>query len=112
MLEEKSEKLKRFKKMIKNCSALQCLHCNKFIASKSPNNKFQAVYFCNILQAAWANYLKINKAIKWCNSKMRKTVKTPKTPATSTTTAINSKMRFKIAICKITNKLDSNRLSI
>jgi hypothetical protein len=27
ILEEKGEKLKRFKKMVKSCSTLQCLHC-------------------------------------------------------------------------------------
>ena len=33
MLEEKIEKAKRFKRMVKNSSALQCAHCSKFIST-------------------------------------------------------------------------------
>lgn len=33
MLEEKNEKLRNFKVMIKNCSTLQCAHCSKFISA-------------------------------------------------------------------------------
>ncbi|KRX10134.1 Phox homologous domain [Pseudocohnilembus persalinus] len=33
LLEEKNEKLKNFKKMVKNSSALQCIHCSKFISN-------------------------------------------------------------------------------
>ncbi|KAL4442538.1 hypothetical protein ABPG74_006940 [Tetrahymena malaccensis] len=33
LLEEKNEKLKQYKKMFKNSSALQCTHCSKFIAN-------------------------------------------------------------------------------
>jgi hypothetical protein len=29
ILEEKSEKLKKFKKMVKNCTSMQCAHCQK-----------------------------------------------------------------------------------
>lgn len=33
VLEDKNEKLKRYKRMIQNSLALQCIHCSKFIAS-------------------------------------------------------------------------------
>lgn len=33
ILEEKVERLKGFKKQVKNCSSLQCLHCQKYVTS-------------------------------------------------------------------------------
>lgn len=34
-LEEKSEKLKQYKKMVRNCLSLQCLHCQKMVTANA-----------------------------------------------------------------------------
>lgn len=33
LLEEQSDKLKRFKKIVKNCTSLECLHCRGWISN-------------------------------------------------------------------------------
>lgn len=35
ILEEKYEKVKSLKKLFKNCSAVQCSHCNKWVQSST-----------------------------------------------------------------------------
>lgn len=35
ILEEKYEKVKSLKKLFKNCNAIQCAHCNKWVQSSA-----------------------------------------------------------------------------
>jgi PX domain. len=57
VLEEKNEKLKKYKRMVKNSTALQCLHCAKFI---SCNIFLQHIINCVNMNAGMAKTNLIN----------------------------------------------------
>jgi hypothetical protein len=71
VLEEKNEKLKKYKRMVKNSTALQCLHCAKFIS-------------CNIFLQHITNCLNMNAGM--AKSNLVNAVPTPTSNYTNNST--------------------------